>query len=107
MQRFPEGGRRWQISKDGGSEPQWRGDGKELYFAALNGSLMAVEITAGDTLEVGVPERLFTLSGRPRPFYRGNYDVTGDGERFLVVRPVDENPPLVVVVNWQALLDGS
>jgi Tol biopolymer transport system component len=98
-------GARLQISNSGGTEPFWRGDGKELVY--LNGTkLMAVDVNgAGETFQAGIPKELFEA-----PFVadhrRNRYDVTRDGKRFLVLVPAGEKQEqkITVVVNWPALL---
>ena len=71
---------KWQISRDGGSRPKWRADGKELIFRAPNGSPMAVDITTSPSFQAGIPKPLFTM-----PPNAGAWDVTADGKRFLVL----------------------
>jgi hypothetical protein len=84
-------------------QPQWRRDGRELYFVTPNGKLMAVEITPGAELKAGTPKELFAPSD-----YRANanrdYTSTGDGQRFLFVTSVEDAspPPFTVVLNWMA-----
>jgi len=98
-------GARLQISNSGGTEPFWRGDGKELFY--LNGNkLMVVDVNgAGETFQAGVPKELFEA-----PFVTGSmrnrYDVTRDGKRFLVIAPAGEKQEqkITVIVNWPALL---
>ncbi len=102
-QRLLPGGRRWPISTHGGEEPQWRGDGKELFYIEQN-RLMAVEVhVSGDQLTPGIPHTLFNV---PPSGQRRNRYVTSDGQRFLVVVPDEQGPPPppIVVVNWPALL---
>jgi hypothetical protein len=95
-----------QISANGGNFPRWRRDGKELFFVAPDGTMMAVDTdTSGENITLGVPKPLFkrsTLSvvrGRP-------YDVSRDGKRFLVNLPVEGSAmaPITVVLNWAATL---
>jgi eukaryotic-like serine/threonine-protein kinase len=90
---------KWQISKDGGTWPKWRGDGKELFFRN-SASPMAVDVSAnGAAFQAGVPTRLFAAPGNT------DWDVTADGKRFLIVTsPQQRNTqtPLTVVLNWQA-----
>jgi Tol biopolymer transport system component len=100
---FGEG--KWQVSKDGGDDPKWRADGKEIIFQAPpNGTAkMAVEVKAnGSALEVGIPHRLFQA-----PLDYG-WDVTSDGKRFLMsVLPQGQQAaqvPITVVLNWPAQL---
>jgi Tol biopolymer transport system component len=104
---FPGPGPRSQISVAGGSRPQWRGDGKEIIYLAPGGMLTAVAVQEHQSgkLEVGRAHQLFPI--RPRPFFFGNpYEVSADGERFLVNVPVEDNAPtsITVVFNWPALI---
>jgi hypothetical protein len=109
---FPSGDGRWQISSGGGTEPRWRGDGKELFFIAADGSMVAVAVTSETTgtrlvLRPGASQRLFDTHSRPISTVAWRYDVTPDGKRFLLASPVDASagpPPLNVVVNWDAEL---
>ena len=106
---FPSGPGRWKLSIDGGSQPRWRGDGAEIYFAAAAGKMMAVSVKATlgprPTFEAGVPTPLFDTR-----LYDGalayEYDVTADGQRFVVNTNVAGAyaTPLTVVVNWTAPL---
>lgn len=96
-------GNQWRISTSGGSEPAWRGDGKELYF--LNGTkMMAVEVkTAGGAFQAGPPRLLFQapFTGETR---RNRYVVTADGKKFLTLVKKTEKTSVHVVMNWRALL---
>jgi serine/threonine protein kinase len=106
VETFPRSGPRWQVSTDGGSQPVWRRDGKELYFIAPDRKLMAVSVTPGSTFKRDIPRPLFETRMRPTYApYPVNYDVTADGERFLidVVRP-DTGPNISLVLNWTAAL---
>jgi serine/threonine protein kinase len=105
VQNFPPSGGKWQISNNGGTEPSWRRDGKELYF--LSGSkLKAVDIKAsGSTFEAGIPKDLFEVQLDPTN-RRNRYVPAPDGQRFLFVtvpKSVD-TVPFVVVQNWQSAL---
>jgi Tol biopolymer transport system component len=99
---FPGPGRKWQISTNGGDRPRWRRDGREIYYLTPDNKIMAVEVGArGDTFEVGAGKALFET----RAMRGGNvYDVTGDGQRFLVntVVQAQTSAPLTLVVNWPA-----
>ena len=90
-----------RISPSGGRMPRWRADGKELYYIAPNGTVMAVPVTLGSKLEAGVPAPLF----RAEPEFQ-NYDVTPDGSRFLAAVALEKTPesPLRVILNWPAML---
>jgi hypothetical protein len=99
------GGDKLQISTRGGVQPEWRADGRELYYLALDGTMMAVEMKPkGSTIEAGVPEPLFQTGIGVDPL-NDQYAVTADGQRFLVVTPAGELPPITVVVNWTAELE--
>lgn len=90
-----------RISVAGGTRPRWRRDGRELYYAAPGGQMMAVSIVSGPRLEVGVPLMLFRAESGIQ-----NYDVTADGSRFLATVPLERDPdsPIRVIVNWERLL---
>ena len=84
---LPEADRRWQVSSGGGWLPHWRRDGRELFYLALDGKLMAVDIQAGKSFASGAPRALFETTILPfaYPKLPGNsYGVSGDGQRFLV-----------------------
>jgi hypothetical protein len=108
VQSFPMPGAKWQISKNGGYHPRWRGDGKELFYYAADGQLMAVPIQGDTTLEIGTPVPLFRLRLLNGPNgaqgFRAQYDVTRDGQKFLLNVPVEDapTPPITVVLNWTA-----
>jgi hypothetical protein len=98
-----------RVSVEGGGQPKWRGDAKELFFTARNSWLAAVEIRgAGDRLEVGLPVELFEISGLQGTGF-DDYAVAADGQRFLVKRAVDveedAEPQLHIVTNWASLLE--
>jgi eukaryotic-like serine/threonine-protein kinase len=85
----------------GGTDPRWRGDGKELFYVASDGKLMAVDLSAKPIFKAGAPRPLFQLP----PGFIGA-DVTADGRRFLVGVPVAQSAsvPFTVVLNWQMIL---
>ena len=95
-----------QISVGGGAMPRWRRDGRELFYRAPDGSMMLVEFSAAG--EPASPKKLFQtcLRGNPIGWWESNYDVTSDGQRFLMQCPaVDEDKVKIhIVVNWQGLL---
>ncbi len=99
---YPGPGGKWQVSTAGGSFPQWRADGKELFFQAADQGMMAVDVRAGATFAVGVPRLLFKipLTQGWYPGYR--WAVSRDGQRFLVNTPAGAVPAgrFVVVMNW-------
>ncbi len=108
VQTFPATGGKWMVSSGGGTHPRWRGDSKELFYVSTSGKMMAVPVTgAGAALETGPAALLFEtrLPGHIRISY--HYDVTRDGQRFLLLEPVQSAAQaLTVVLNWQAALKG-
>jgi WD40 repeat protein len=109
VQTFPDAsGGKWQISADGGVEPKWRHDGRELYYLGLDGKLMSVAI-GGPPFTAGRPVELFQTPltvNRAQPTRDRRYDVAPDG-RFLMVIPGAAAPPAPysVIVNWTTGLD--
>jgi eukaryotic-like serine/threonine-protein kinase len=107
VQPFPVTGGKIQISKDGGSGPLWRADGKELFYLAADRTIMAVPIDATGQFNAGVPQALFS-SGAPTLNIGQVYAVTKDGKRVLInARPQPQQSdmePMTVVVNWIAAI---
>ncbi len=105
VQTFSSGGARWQISTDGGGEPSWRHDGKELYFTR-DRQLYAVDIKATPSgIEHGPPRLLFTA-----PFAaeirRNRYAPAADGNRFLINTQGERlDRQARIVLNWRASLN--
>jgi hypothetical protein len=98
-------GGKWQISTDGGFEPMWRGDGKELFYLNRK-KLMAVEVNGdGESFWAGTPKELFEARLTPEEL-RNRYIVTADGKRFLmnVLMEEPERASFRVVLNWPELL---
>ena len=106
---FPGFGSKWQVSRGGGEEPRWRRDGKELYYLAPDGRLMAAEVKTGTGFEAGFPSGLFVTHTRQpisaMDFF--SYDVTPDGQKFLVNTKVDtsNSAPLSVILNWSSEME--
>ena len=101
VRALPVSGARWQISREGGMKPRWRRDGKELYFVASDGGLMAAPIATGETFQAGSPARLFTMRFASRLTAQYPYDVSADGQRFLIISPADaETISVTVLLNW-------
>jgi serine/threonine protein kinase/Tol biopolymer transport system component len=106
---FPSVNGKWQVSSAGGQEPRWRQDGKELFYLSAEGKMMAAAVTAGTSFEAGFPVALFQTHPR-QPVSASDvfsYDVSGDGQRFLILSKVDEaNPaPLSVLLNWASEIE--
>ena len=105
--RASSGPGRWAISRNGGSQPRWRRDGKELYFLTDDWSLMAVPVTStATTFSAGEPIPLHIRAHADTLGARYGYDVAGLGERFLVnyAAETDQTPTVTVIVNWTSLL---
>ena len=105
VQTFPVSGGKWLVSANGGAQPRWRRDGKEIFYIAPDRKLMAVDVKLeGSTFEAGVPKVLFQthVTGYPNP--RNVYEVSADGQRFLIITPLEEatSTPITVVANWNA-----
>lgn len=104
VQSFPAAANKAQISNDGGAQPAWRGDGKELYYVAPDKKVMSVDIKEGALLEPGVPRVLFQTEIAKAMEARNQYEVTSDGRLFMVNTPVREiaAAPIIVFANWTA-----
>jgi WD40 repeat protein len=95
---------KWQVSSGGGSYPRWRRDGREVFYIAPDKTLMAVEVKAGSTFDTGAPEPLFRTQIRSTDS-GSQYDVSADGQRFLINTIVaEEQSAITVVQNWTAAL---
>jgi Tol biopolymer transport system component len=106
---FPSANGKWQVSSAGGQEPRWRQDGKELFYLSAEGKMMAVAVTAGPSFAAGSPVTLFQTHRR-QPVSSldvSSYDVSGDGQRFLIDAKVDEAnaAPLSVLLNWASEME--
>jgi eukaryotic-like serine/threonine-protein kinase len=106
---FPTASGRWQVSSAGGQEPRWRQDGKELFYISAEGKMMAVQVTTGASFEASSPVALFQTHRRQPVSAQDvfSYDVSGDGQRFLILTKVDEgNPaPLSLLLNWASEIE--
>jgi Tol biopolymer transport system component len=111
VQPFGRRGETVRVSTDGGGQPRWRGDGKELFYLSLDGALVAVSVRPGATgVEVGLPTTLVPAKDLQAvvegPDY-SDYSVSSDGQRFLVKRPAEggETPRIHVLLDWPSLLE--
>jgi serine/threonine protein kinase/Tol biopolymer transport system component len=98
-------GKKVQVSNGGGGAPRWRGDGKELIYITREGKLMAVDVSIGPSFKAGAPHLLFQATAPipgDAPF--SNWNLTADGQRFLIRTPEEQRRPasITVVLNWQA-----
>ena len=102
---YPGPGGKWQISTEGGTEPVWNRNGRELFYR-IGDKMMAVDINAQSGFTAGKPRQLFERHYLPNPILnaRPNYDVSPDGQRFLMVKPVEQEQAagtqINVVLNW-------
>jgi hypothetical protein len=100
---YPGPGRRWQISTEGGTEPVWNPNGRELFYR--NGKkMMAVNIATQPVFAPSKPTRLFTADYVLPTTTNASYDVSRDGRRFLMVQPSARESAtptqIIVVLNW-------
>ncbi len=110
VQRFPEGGARLQVSSNGGVSARWRRDGKELFYVAADGTLMAAAVRIAQSIEFDRPEPLFRFFSTQRgiPTQKPPYDVTPDGQRFIVSAvPRRNDPSIQVLLNWPSIAAGG
>jgi eukaryotic-like serine/threonine-protein kinase len=103
IQSYPGPGGKWQISTDGGTEPAWNRNGRELFYR--NGDkMMAVDIATQPGFSVGKPRMLFQGQYVLTPASFPNYDISADGQRFLMLKPTEqagvEPTQINVVLNW-------
>jgi hypothetical protein len=101
---FPKSDGQWQISAGGGVSPRWRRDGKELFYIAPDGRLMAAPVAIGrDSFEPGTPVALFPtrIVGGGVSLFAAQYDVAPDG-RFLINVSQEEavTSPITLLLNW-------
>jgi hypothetical protein len=109
VQPFGRTGSAIPISIDGGTQPRWRRDGQELFYLGLDGRLMSVEIAWSSdqrSFDAGIPARLFqTEIGGPGLSQR-QYEVSPDGQRFLMNAPIEGRlAPMVLIQNWLGVVN--
>jgi hypothetical protein len=98
LAEYPGPGTRAQVSPAGGVAPRWRRDGRELFYVDESGAVMSVEIAAGSGLEIRTTKKLFQPPRRVL-----DYDVSADGQRFLLLASdADSSPPITLIQNWAA-----
>lgn len=116
VQRFLAGdqprldGPRLAVTRGGAQALQWRRDGRELFYLGFDGKVYAIPVKPGPTPDFGPPEALFEISTEARAAVHSimRFDVTPDGQRFLIpVITGGERPSIVVVQNWEASLKKS
>ncbi len=104
VQPYPGPGGKWQVSTDGGSEPSWNPNGRELFYRNGDNKMMAVDVAAHPSFSAGKSkllfEGLYQLSATPAA---RNYDVSPDGQRFLMLKADEQErsaSQINVVLNW-------
>ena len=96
-----------RVSLSGGAQPQWRRDGRELFYLSADQHLMSVPITVqGGTIAAAVPQPLFAVRTMDFTQNRNDYAVDAAGERFLVSMRGEQRltAPVIIVHNWLAAL---
>jgi serine/threonine-protein kinase len=98
---YPGPGSKWQISADGGGEPVWNRNGRELFYRSGN-KVLAVDVSTQPTFSAGKPTALFEGRYVVAAASPAEYDVSTDGQRFVMIKPSDETPPNQInfVLNW-------
>jgi Tol biopolymer transport system component len=103
VQPYPGPGGKWQISTEGGTEPIWNPNGRELFYRSSD-KIMAVEITTQPSFSAGKSKAVVEGPYLPTPATLSNYDVSPDGQRFLMLKPVEQTEAaptqINVVLNW-------
>jgi Tol biopolymer transport system component len=103
VQPYPGPGGKWQISTEGGTEPAWNPNGRELFYRSGD-KMMAADIATRPGFAAGKPRMLFEGRYQPTPATTPNYDVSPDGPRFLMLKPsgsAEAAPTQInVVLNW-------
>jgi hypothetical protein len=102
-------GHKRQVSIDGGAMPRWQREGKELFFLAANQYMMSARVNNATVFDLDPPAPLFRtrliVQGSEAGGLPTSYDVSADGQRFLLNGPPeDPGPPMTVVLNWTAAL---
>src|SRR2546426_6147399 len=109
VQPFPGPGEKVQISSNGGAQPRWNKNGKEIFYVSLDSQMMAAPVKLspdGQSLETGTPAALFPvrIAGGPIPGpYKQQYALSSDGQRFLVNLVAEEGAvsPITLIYNWK------
>ena len=103
VQLYPGPGGKWQISTEGGTEPAWNPNGRELFYRSGD-KMMAVDIATQTGFAAGKPRMLFERHYVPTPGTNSNYDISTDGQRFLMLKATDQEQAaptqINVVLNW-------
>ena len=100
-------GEKLLISSNGGGQPRWTRDGKQIIYASLDNKLMAVDVSTSPSFKKGAPQLLFAAPMNNVLGRFHHWDMTRDAQRFLIETTGDDNAaaPVTVVLNWQARLN--
>ena len=103
---FPEPQTKRPVSVGGGVRPEWRPDGRELYYLDPDRALMAVAVETTAPIKMGRPAKLFQMVPVGWNINRHQYQPSANGDRFLVNArvPTDSDSPVTVLLNWPAVL---
>ena len=105
LRPFPSLDRRWTISTQGGTQPMWSSNSKEIFYRSGD-KMMAVEVTTTPDVKLSTPRVLFEQRyAYGAGITMANYDVTRDGQRFIMVKDESTGGRLNVIVNWFAELN--
>jgi eukaryotic-like serine/threonine-protein kinase len=96
---FPGPERKWQVSTEGGTQPMWNGNGKELFYRNGN-KIMVVDVSSSRALTLSQPRLLFDQRYAFQNLTIANYAVSPDGQRFAMVKDESGSGRLNVVLNW-------
>ena len=101
VRTFPDvGGGRWQASTEGGQEPVWSKDGRELFYRSRDRKIVSVAVNTEPVFELGTRKMLFD-DNYVRRYQHSNYDIHPDNKRFLMIKPSElTSAEMVVVLNW-------
>ena len=92
---------RWTVSVNGGAEPRWSRNGRQLFYRTPAGDMMSIQVAAGDAFLPSTPVKLFTNPHLATDAYHPTYDVDLDDKRFIMIRSSQKNAQtLGVVINW-------
>jgi hypothetical protein len=105
--RALDGRGRWPISRNGGAQPRWRRDGKELFFVGDDANLMVAAVSETATSFSSAEPAALPIKVQPDVTgWRYSYDVAARGQRVIASVPVgrDQTPPIIVIPNWTSLV---
>jgi hypothetical protein len=105
IQRFPDPSGKWPISNNGGADPRWSRDGRELFYISADQKMMSVRIElSNNKVQAGIPQEFFPVRVTGLTDTRTHYAVTQDSRRFLINTRNERSAiaPITVVLNWSA-----